>query len=279
MKKNIIVILLFLLLHYSASFTADFTVGDKNSSINWTKGIIISRGRASINDSSEGQPGENSIIMYGSINRARISTYDRARDSAIDDLISSIRSIQVDSESRLIDIIRNSNFAQKKIYELLTHSLKIKMYPIDFFSTECEATLKMGDLIASLPYDYPQIDFPEVNNSPLSTTYTGLIIDCRNINVKPMLCPSIYTEDGLEIYGRHFINLRYASDKGMASYCFSEKDALKNDKSGNHPYYAVAIKSIKNCPVISETDYRRINGSRDTINNLKRCNVIIILNK
>jgi hypothetical protein len=278
MRKNIIILILLLFMPCSLSFTADFTSGDKNSIINWSRGIIVSRGRASINDLN-GLPGEKEVRPGNSINRARMAAYDMARDTAIDNLISSIKSIRIDSDMRLIDLIREDNFAQKRISGIIMHSIRTRIYPVDFFSAECEATLKMGDIIASLPYNFPADDYPGTQDSPLSTEYSGLIIDCRNSGVKPMIFPSVYTEDGLEIYGRHLVDMRHASDKGMASYCFSEDEAFKNGRSGKHPYYTSAVKSIKNCPVISENAYRRISGSRKTINNLKKCNVIIILNK
>lgn len=258
---------------------ADFIISLKESSINWTKGVVTAQGRSSIVIGEKGSP----ITYYDrtttTINKARIESYQIARDRALGSIIQTIKSIRVDSDSTLADLIGSNQLTQKKISEAIMHLFKVKEYPVDFYSTQCEVKIRIGDLIASIPYEFPSHDFPVRYDTPITTSYSSLIIDGRDLEIKPMLFPSIFTEDGLEIYGRYFVDSRYAARNGLASYCYDEDEAVKLPRAGDRPYYTSALKSFKGCPVVSERDARRILSSKDTINNLKKCRVIIILRK
>ncbi len=98
----------------------------------------------------------------------------------------------------------------------------------------------------------PAIELPVIDDSPLKTDYTGLIVDGRGLKLEPMLFPSIYDGDGVEIYGRTFIDSRFALKHGLASYCHTEDEARALGRAGDRPYYSVALKSMNACPVISE---------------------------
>jgi hypothetical protein len=51
-----------------------------------------------------------------------------------------------------------------------------------------------------------------------------------------------YNEDGLEIYGRYFIDSRYAASGGIAGYVYDEDHAKTDRRSGPHPYFTSALK-------------------------------------
>ena len=279
MSKKIVIIILFIFYSIQALYAEDFIIDGKNGSINWTKGFIIARGRAKIAVGKKGMPREYLSRSITSINRARLDAYRRAREDALEKLISAIKTIKIDSEKLFRDMLKEEPLSQKRISEAIMNTVRIREYPVDFYSSECEAKIKVGDIIASIPYDFPSRDFPERDDVPIETKYSSVIIDARNLNIKPMLFPSVYTEDGLEIYGRFYVNSRFASKRGMASYCYNEDEALRNYKAGTRPFYTVALKSINGCPVISEKASRKILSSKFTINNLKRCSVIIILDR
>jgi hypothetical protein len=256
---------------------ADFIVTFEESLINWTKGKVTAQGRSSIVIGKKGLPVTYHSRMATTINKARMESYEIARDRALENIIKTIKSIRVDSDTMLINLISSNILTQKKISEAITHLITFKEYPIDFYSAQCEATIKIGDLIASIPYEFPSHEFPVQDDIPLKTNYSSLIIDGRDLGIQPMLFPSIYTEDGLEIYGRYFVDSRYAARNGLAAYCYNEDEAMEVNRAGDRPYYTTALKSFKGCPVISERDARRILSSNYTINNLKKCKVIIIL--
>jgi hypothetical protein len=278
-KFKILIASIIILSSGSPPVHADFIVHFTDSFINWTKGVVTAQGRSSIVIGEKGSPVTYYSRMATTINKARIESYQIARDRALENIIKTIKSIRVDSDGMLADLISSNRLTQKKISEAIMNLFKVKEYPVDFYSSQCEVKIKIGDIIASIPYEFPSHDFPVRDDTPIKTRYSSLIIDGRDLDIKPMLFPSIFTEDGLEIYGRYFVDSRYAARNGLASYCYDEDEAMELSRAGDRPYYTSALKSFKGCPVVSERDARRILSSNDTINNLKKCRVIIILRK
>jgi hypothetical protein len=158
------------------------------------------------------------------------------------------------------------------------HFVKFRHHPSDHYSSTCEANLSFGDIISSLPFEFPERDFPVRDDAKISTNYTGLVIDARGLPVFPMLFPSVYNEHGLEIYGRSFVSRESAGRAGLATYCRNEDEAMKHVKAGRKPYYTTAIRSLRGNPVISDRDARRILSASVTKEHLKKCGVVIIIN-
>lgn len=262
---------------FNISFANNSSYKDK-STIDWQKGYVISNGKAWITFSKDGSPVDAVTGGKIALNRAREAVYFAAKESAIANMAEKIKQLRVDPQNTLLDVMRNNTLTQKTISDILINSMTFKEYPKEFDSSVCEARLHFGTLISSIPYDFPSHDFPVKADIPISTPYTALIIDGRGLDIKPMLFPSIYSDAGLEIYGKNFINSSYAVKGGMGAYYYNE-DAQADPRAGEHPYFAVAVKSINNCPVLSEKDIRRILSSQKTINNLKKCRVIFIIDK
>lgn len=270
--------LLLLLAIPTAAFAVDFTVQHRESVINWTGCYISAKGKASIDVGLSGNPVDSYDGLPVSINRARTDTRVMAKDDAVENLIRAFKLLQVDTGTRLADLLKH-DFTSKRMAEALNESLKVRNRPLDFHTTECEVRLSLGDIISIVPYDFPGNDFPVIDDTPLRTDYSSLIIDGRGLNLAPMLFPSIFNEDGLEIYGRIFVDGRYASKYGLASYCYNEDDARKSARAGARPFYAVALKNNGGCPVLSYKDARKILSAPATRNNLKKCRVIFILDR
>lgn len=271
--KKFILIILLIFSNYAA---ADIRTG---ASINWQKGYISSKGSASFAVLDNGLPADYNTGTEISINRARKDAYLKARDEAVEEIVWAIKSIKVDPEKSMEDLINENQFTQKMLSEKILESVIIKEYPVDFYTSACELRLNFIDIITAIPYVFPANNFPVIDNNPITTYYSSLIVDARGLDVKQMLLPSVYTESGLEIYGSQFIEGSLFLNGGMISYCRTEDEALKNRRAGDHPYFTAALKSIRGCPVISEKAARRILGHPGTINNLKNCRVIFIVNR
>ena len=280
MKNNtfIIILAIFILMPIFRLY-ADYITYKGKGSINWTKGYILSKGKSSIYIKENGEPVDYYNMNPTTLNRARMNAYKKAREGAILEMIDSLQSIRIDNDNSIRDLVLTDTFTQKKLSALAFNSISVKEYPGDFFTSFCEVKLKTGDIIASLPFDFPSYNYPTIENTPISTYYSGIIIDARGLDIKPMLFPSIYNTSGREIYGRLYINSQYACRYGMVTYCYSEGDALKNKNAGKHPFYTTAIYKKKGCPVLSNKDARKILSHNGTINNLKKCRVIFILNR
>ncbi|MBN2159274.1 MAG: hypothetical protein JW807_07750 [Spirochaetes bacterium] len=251
-----------------------------DDSVEWGKGVIVAFGTARVPISGLGKPvsdeEENAEI---SLNRGRVGAYRKARERAVANLARLVRDIRVDADTTLSDLLDRNEDVQSRIGNIISTRVKVVEYPVDFATSGCRAELKIGDILNAVPYTYPADDFPIRIDNPIATDYTGLIINAKGLPVRPMILPSVYSEEGLEVYGRFNVDIRQAGKFGIVAYAFSEDDAMKFRAAGAHPYYTVALKEMKGCPVLSDRDVRKIFSSRSNLEMLKKCRVIFIIDK
>ena len=104
--------------------------------------------------------------------------------------------------------------------------------------------------------------------------YTGLIVDCRGMGLRPVMSPVIKAENGRPIYGYKNLDSDKVIAQGMAAYVRSEADATR---AGTHPLRvrAVAVDAGAN-PVLSAEDARRILIENGASGFLDATNVVFI---
>ena len=87
--------------------------------------------------------------------------------------------------------------------------------------------------------------------------YTGVIIDCRGLGLKPVMSPVILNVKGVKIYGHKNLNFDLIIDQGMADYATNESMLAR---AGSNPlmFKAVRLENHNANPVISEEDANRI---------------------
>jgi hypothetical protein len=83
--------------------------------------------------------------------------------------------------------------------------------------------------------------------------YTGLVVDCRELDLSPVMSPVIYDENMRPIYGYDNLDYQKVISLGMADY---EKDAANFRRAGGNPLVvkAIALDGHGANPVISEAD-------------------------
>ena len=247
-----------------------------HSGILWQKGLVHAEYTYSAGYDRAGYP-----VDFGrekkSLNRERLNASVTARESIREKIAVLVSGIKLTGTQTLSEYVKSSPEAGEALSDVLDDKIRIKETPGDFFSSKALAELKISELIRALQFEFPGDEIPVPEDKAVPTRYTSLIIDARNSGVSPMLLPSVYDEDGLEIYGRNFIDPVYAVKEGIVSYCYSENEAEKHRKAGAHPYIAPAIRVIDGNPVIPHKDIRRILSDSSNIKNLKKCRVIFII--
>ncbi len=102
--------------------------------------------------------------------------------------------------------------------------------------------------------------------------YTGVIVDCRGLGLKPVMSPVIKNENGTPVYGHKNLNHDMVIANGMADYA---RDMTGASRAGSNPLIVKAIRVSGACqgdPVISTADANRIlieNGSSNFLNETK----------
>jgi len=113
-----------------------------------------------------------------------------------------------------------------------------------------------------------------------STVYTGLIIDARDLDVRPAMAPKVIDPQGNEIYGSKYVSRDYAVDIGMVGYDKDINSAVKNERVADNPLVVKALDvkgPNKTDLVVSEADARKIHNAASNMNFLQRCKVMFIL--
>lgn len=107
--------------------------------------------------------------------------------------------------------------------------------------------------------------------------YSGIIIDCRGLPLRPALFPKIYNEIGDEIHSVNFSDPNYTVEIGLVLYV--NQEPYNDPRIGYNP---LRIRSIgvtgKNMTdiKISSFDARRIHGSANNLQLLRECRVAVI---
>lgn len=249
-----------------------------NVEINWTDQVIVAKASAKPTLSESGTPLDTNTHEVLSVNNARSRAIEEAKDIATESLITALKIIQVDPLRSLGNCIESDDYTQMQL-GLYPNDIKYSFKPDGVVATQCTAMLPMGRLLKLLPEALPARDIPQLPVKLPSTEYSGLIVDTRGQHFVPMLFPSLFAEDGTEIFGRDFIDSRDAYVYGTVAYCFSDDVALRHKKAGKNPYYCAALRLYNKCPVIANTDLKKILSGSVTRNNLKKGNIVIIIDR
>ena len=247
--------------------------------IDWARGIIVTHGTCRVDINDRGTPVNEDGTAVISLTRGRVNAYRTARERAMERMIGLVREVRVDGDTTLSELLERSDVLQSRIVTVINDKMKSREFPVDFATSGCRAELRIGDLLPAVPYTYPGDEFPARIDAPIPTDYTGLVIDTRGLPVEPMILPSVLNEDGLEVYGRSFVDIRNVNRYGIVAYANGDEEAMKYRAAGDHPLYTVAIRAVKGCPVIADRDVRKLYSSGNTLRELKKCRVIFIIDK
>ena len=105
--------------------------------------------------------------------------------------------------------------------------------------------------------------------------YTGLIIDCRGLGLKPVMSPVIMNEKDIPIYGHKNLDYDKVVAEGMVGYASSASQA---GRAGNNPLIikAISLKDHNANPVISVADANRILVENGVSHFLKEAKVVFL---
>ncbi len=118
---------------------------------------------------------------------------------------------------------------------------------------------------------YTTIDSGQKSPMEAIGGYTGVIIDCRGLGLKPVMSPVIKNDKEIPIYGHKNLNYDKIISDGMVSYASSAGQATR---AGSRPLIIKAIRLMDHNanPVISTADANRIlieNSSSNFLNETK----------
>ncbi|MCR5756767.1 MAG: LPP20 family lipoprotein [Selenomonas sp.] len=101
--------------------------------------------------------------------------------------------------------------------------------------------------------------------------FTGLIVDCRGLGLKPVMSPVIKNISGRPIYGYKNLDYDKVIETGMASYVREMTDATR---AGSNPLIvrAIDVENHGGTPILSVADANRVlieNGATHFLDNTR----------
>jgi hypothetical protein len=128
--------------------------------------------------------------------------------------------------------------------------------------------------------EQPSVTSFEGTQSQKKHVFTGLIIDCKGLDLKPALSPKVLDEDGKEIYGSAYVSREWAVKYGIVGYAKDVQNATELDRTGDSPGKIKAIKasgSNNTDVVVSATDAADIRSASDNLKFLSECRVVFVI--
>ncbi|OQX95600.1 hypothetical protein B6I21_04605 [candidate division KSB1 bacterium 4572_119] len=114
-----------------------------------------------------------------------------------------------------------------------------------------------------------------------NAVFTGLIVDCKGLGIRPAMAPKIVDENGNEVYGSKYVSRQWAVEIGMVGYDKDLNRARRNDRVTANPLVIKGLRASgqnKTDVVISAADAAQLHQAAANQNFLDKCKVMFIVN-
>ena len=118
-------------------------------------------------------------------------------------------------------------------------------------------------------------DFPKPKSINIRTevSYTGLVVDCRGLNLSEAISPVIKSSDGTEIYAYKNVGYDNAVSNGLVEYSAD----VNSSRAGATPLVVKAVKVSGGCDVlVSVEDADKILAANQSTKFLINCAVVLV---
>jgi hypothetical protein len=246
-----------------------------NGSVDWSKRVIVATGIGAPNPDLT--PAQN-----------RPGTLRAAKILAIRNALETVKGIYLNSSTTIENFMTASDvvtttvngyvkgFEQKGREKYMsdgTAEITLEI-PIDGIGNFAEIIL--GEKLT----DKPSVTSFDGKKTKEEHIFSGLIIDCRGLSVKPALSPRVLDSDGREIYGSAYVTKEWAVKHGVVGYSKDVAAAAKLDRIGKNPGQVKAVKVAgdnKTDVVLSESDAADIRSAAKNLKFLSECRVILVV--
>ncbi len=110
--------------------------------------------------------------------------------------------------------------------------------------------------------------------------FTGLVIDCKGLKLKPALSPKVLDEEGREVYGSAYVSRDWAVKHGIVGYAKEIGAAAKLSRVGDNPGTVKAMKTDGDNSVdivISNEDAASVRSAAENLKFLSECRVVLVI--
>ena len=267
-------VLLFVLATATVAFAAE-------NGVDWERGVIRATGLGA------GKSKDRKKVGIYRAQAKRAATMDAQRN-----LAEAVKGVRVTSDSSMKDLELEYDQVRTRVDTIISGMSEVD---VQYFEDgTCQVVLEMPlfggseslSNAAFLPFkDTPKTDFPQPVDTTVATqptvvnqNYTGLIIDCRGMNINCVMSPVIKNTDGTKIYGHMNLDYDKIIVNGMAAYAGDAYDQISAQRAGNNPLVikAVRLDDLNANPVVSVADADKILAANAHDRFLDNCAVVFV---
>ena len=285
---------------FASEVVDDFPKG----SINWSKGIVTAKG-SGVPPSAAANPSQARLMAErAAISDARRNLLETVGEVRVD-AVSTVGSLMTKRDvivTRVGGIIKGSLVTERRYLDDGSVEVVVEM-PItgaflDVMLSEVKAVPSITMTLppskfkkkglpkaeiktpaASEPVKEAKIE-PEPEKIDLSkVNYSGLIIDAREVEVKPALMPKVLNERGEVIYSSANMQKEEAVKTGVVGYAKEVDAAKKHPRVTETPVVVAALKGSgekRSDVIISDGNARTITTTEPALGYLKKGRVMIV---
>jgi hypothetical protein len=228
----------------------------------------------------------------------KVSTKEQSK--AIHLLKSELYNLQYDAEMKVSDFLRAHSDREPGLKDLLPN-YRMNVHYLTDGTIEYGLRLSLKPEILSLllpetkPVQYvvpmlcpccgqewptdrvPPVRLTLIPKEIEKTAYTGIIIDCRDLDVTPCLLPRVFAEKLVEVFSIDFADPLCYIERGLIAY--TKDEIVENPRTGANPLIIKGLGLVANRRTdirISSADAQHLHGSQNNLNLLRECRVAVI---
>jgi hypothetical protein len=244
----------------------------EKGNINWSRGVIQAKGIGIPPKEVSGKTNPRSEALTNAELDAFQKIFEIAKEVRIDGATVVGNTALLDNAilSKIENMAKNAKVVRKEY--LTDGTVKIGM----------EMNLRGGFAQLVLPKEIKSLDSitPMTMIKSSQQTFTGLVVDARGLDVRPVMVPKIIDENDQEVYGSAFVSREYAVQRGMSGYGKDLEKIIHNRRVADHPLVVKGLKAVglgRSEIVISNADASKLRSTSENLSFLKRCRVMIVV--
>lgn len=210
-----------------------------------------------------------------------------ARADALRKILETVEGMVLTSETTVQDFMLENDRIQTEIRGVCRNFRELEEEYMSDGTIELTVEMVLGPefndvLIGELAWQQGEptpVQYSDLE--PGRSIYTGLIVDCSGVDLRPALAPRILSESGEEIYGNGWADRDWALRHGMVGYVKTVEQATAMvDRIGDRPLLvkAVGTQGAQRADVlVPDREGKVLHSLSENLKFLSECRVVFVL--
>lgn len=238
-----------------------------NGEINWGEQLIRVTGSGAPN------PDAPNIAV------ARIGAERAAKADALRNLLEIVKGVRIDSQTLVVNAMTQSDTIRTQVQGVVQGARVVNTKYLSDGGVEVMVEVGMASSLTQVvipPQSFATQSVPKAG----TPVYSGVIFDCRGLDIRPAMSPKVLDEEGREVYGSAFVSQEWATKYGILGYMKDLDGAKKNDRVAANP---LVVKGLKvsgtggSDLVIGNSDAQGLRDMTKNLSFLEQCRVLVVV--